>query len=104
MTSASAWAGKGSYKDNLSIKRLWRTVKYEEVYVKAHRDGRKEMTAPADYFRFYNTQRPHQELGYRTPAAVYNSGCLSNPAARQAADNNPRKTAGLHLNPVPLLS
>jgi putative transposase len=96
--------GKGSYNDNLFIERLWRTVKYEEVYLKAYRDGSEARAALADYFRFYNTQRPHQGLSYRTPAAVYNSGCLSNPAAGQTADNNPRKTAGLHLNPVPVLS
>jgi putative transposase len=96
--------GKGSYNDNLFIERLWRTVKYEEVYLKAYRDGSEARTALADYFHFYNNQRPHQGLGYRTPAAVYNSGCQSNPAADQTADNNPRKTAGLHLNPVPVLS
>jgi len=60
--------------------------------------------AMADYFRFYNNQRPHQGLGYRTPAAVYNSGGQNKPAVDQIADNDPRKTAGLHLNPVPVLS
>jgi len=63
--------GKGSYNDNLFIERLWRTVKYEEVYLKAYGDGREARAGIGDYFRFYNTQRPHQALGYRTPAEVY---------------------------------
>ncbi len=63
--------GKGSYNDNLFIERLWRTVKYEEVYLKAYQDGRDARAGIGDYFRFYNTQRPHQALGYRTPAEEY---------------------------------
>ena len=96
--------GKGSYSDNLFIERLWRTVKYEEVYLKAYRDGSEARAALADYFRFYNNQRPHQGLGYRTPAAVYNSGCQGKPAVGQTAANDSRKTAGLHLNLAPVLS
>ena len=96
--------GKGSYNDNLFIERLWRTVKYEEVYLKAYRDGSEARAALADYFWFYNNQRPHQGLGYRTPATVYNSGCQDKPAAGLAAPINQRKTAGLHLNPAPVLS
>ena len=63
--------GRGSYNNNLFIERLWRTVKYEEVYLKAYGDGREARAGIGDYFRFYNTQRPHQALGYRTPAEVY---------------------------------
>jgi hypothetical protein len=74
------------------------------VYLKAYRDGSEARAALVDYFRFYNNQRPHQGLGYRTPAAVYNSGCQNRPTAGLTAPNNPRKTAGLHLNPVPVLS
>jgi len=65
--------GKGSYNDNLFIERLWRSVKYEEVYLKAYQDGRDARTGLGDYFRFYNTDRPHQALGYRTPAEVFTS-------------------------------
>ena len=65
--------GKGSYNDNLFIERLWRTVKYEEVYLKAYRDGREARVGIGKYFRFYNAERPHQALGYRTPAEVYAS-------------------------------
>ena len=63
--------GRGSYNDNLFIERLWRTVKYEEVYLKSYRDGREAKAEIGEYFRFYNTTRPHQALGYRTPAEVY---------------------------------
>jgi len=62
--------GKGSYTDNLFIERLWRTVKYEEVYLKAYQDGRDARVSLGEYFRFYNTERLHQALGYRTPTQV----------------------------------
>jgi putative transposase len=65
--------GKGRYSDNLFVERLWRTVKYEEVYLKAYQDGREARAGITNYFRFYNTQRPHQALGYRTPAEAYAS-------------------------------
>ena len=64
--------GKGRYTDNIFVERLWRTVKYEEVYLKAYTDGRQAKTELEAYFHFYNTQRPHQALGYRTPAEVFN--------------------------------
>ena len=63
--------GKGRYQGNIFVEQLWRTVKYEEVYLKAHVnavEARRELGA---YFRFYNDQRPHQALGYRTPAEVF---------------------------------
>jgi len=63
--------GKGSYNDNLFIERLWRSVKYEEVYLKAYQDGREARIGLGNYFRFYNIERPHQSHGYRTPAEVY---------------------------------
>ena len=49
--------GKGSYRDNLFIERLWRTVKYEEVYLKAYQNGKDARKGISDYFRFYNTAR-----------------------------------------------
>ena len=63
--------GKGSYNDNLFIERLWRTVKYEEVYLRAYQDGRDARIGLEQHFRFYNAERPHQALGYRTPAEVF---------------------------------
>ena len=63
--------GKGRYTDNILVERLWRTVKYEEVYLKAYSNGWDAKAGLDDYFRFYNTQRPHQALDYRTPAEVF---------------------------------
>ena len=63
--------GRGRALDNIFVERLWRTVKYEEVYLNDYSSvpiGRRRL---ADYFPFYNTERPHQALAYRTPAEVY---------------------------------
>jgi putative transposase len=97
--------GKGSYNDNLFIERLWRTVKYEEVYLKAYRDGREARAGIGEYFRFYNTQRPHQALGYRTPAEVYGNPVVSvsQGMIESVAPITSRK-AGSALNKVPILS
>jgi putative transposase len=63
--------GKGRYTDNLFIERLWRSLKYEEVYLKAYTDGRKARTGISAYLDFYNRVRPHQGLGYQTPEEVF---------------------------------
>ena len=63
--------GKGRYADNIFVERLWRTVKYEEVYLKAYVNAVEARRELAAYFRFYNNLRPHQALGYRTPAEVF---------------------------------
>ena len=63
--------GKGRYSINIFVERLWRTVKYEEVYLKACADAHEARKGLEDYFRFYNHLRPHQSLGYRTPAEVF---------------------------------
>jgi len=65
--------GQGRYTANPFVERLWRSVKYEEVYLKAYRDGREARVGIGAYFRFYNTQRPHQALGHHTPAKVFPS-------------------------------
>ena len=62
--------GKGRYQHNIFVERLWRTVKYEEVYLKAYASVLEAQRGLKDYFRFYNGLRPHQALGYRTPAEV----------------------------------
>jgi putative transposase len=94
--------GKGSYNDNLFIERLWRTVKYEEVYLKAYQNGRDVRYSLDRYFRFYNFQRPHQSLEYRTPAEVYASEIT---ATRGGMLQSPvLTTAGFHLIPTPVLS
>lgn len=63
--------GKGRAYDNIFTERLWRSVKYEEVYLKDYPTPRAAWEGIDQYFRFYNTQRPHQALEYRVPAVVY---------------------------------
>jgi len=63
--------GRGRAIDNVLVERLWRSVKYEEVYLRDYTDGWQAEAALAAYFRFYNHERIHQSLGYRTPADVY---------------------------------
>ena len=63
--------GKGRYLDNLFVERLSRSVKYEEVYLKACEAARDARKGIGTYFDFYNKERPHQGLGYRTPAEVW---------------------------------
>jgi putative transposase len=66
--------GKGRCLDNVFVERLWRTVKYEEIYLKAYADGREGEESLQRYFKFYGHERPHQALGYATPWAVYQQG------------------------------
>jgi putative transposase len=63
--------GRGRALDNVFVERLWRTVKYEEVYLKSYETVPVAIRSLGEYFRFYNEERLHQALGYRTPAAVY---------------------------------
>ena len=63
--------GRGRALDNVFVERLWRTVKYEEVYLKDYATPREAATGLAQYFGFYNGQRLHQALDYQAPAAVY---------------------------------
>jgi putative transposase len=63
--------GRGRVFDNIFIERLWRSVKHEEVYMKNYDDVLEARQGLIRYFRFYNQERPHQALGYQTPAAVY---------------------------------
>jgi putative transposase len=63
--------GKGRAIDNIFIERLWRTVKYEHVYLHIPDDGAELYAGLQRYFRFYNTERLHQSLGYQTPGSVY---------------------------------
>ena len=63
--------GRGRCRDNIFTERLWRTVKYEEVYLTEYANPREARHGLGHYFPFYNHERPHQALGYLTPAAVY---------------------------------
>jgi len=63
--------GKGRALDNIFVERLWRTVKYEEVYLRDYQTVREARNGLSTYFSFYNNERPHQALGNLTPKAVY---------------------------------
>ena len=67
--------GRGRALDNVFVERLWRSVKYEEVYLKDYADGWEAEASLSHYFRFYCDVRLHQALDYRTPAEVYREGC-----------------------------
>ena len=63
--------GKGRWIDNVFVERLWRSVKYECIYLYAYETPREARGALTDYFSFYNARRPHQSLDYRTPDETY---------------------------------
>ncbi len=62
---------RGRAFDNIFIERLWRSVKYENVYLKDYQRPRDARVGLNEYLHYYNDERPHQSLGYRTPANVY---------------------------------
>ena len=64
----------GAYMDNVFVERLWRSVKYEEVYLKPYESVAEARAGIGAYLSFYNTERPHQALEYRTPAQVFEEG------------------------------
>jgi putative transposase len=66
--------GRGRALDNIFVERLWRSVKYEDVYLKGYASMPELLLGLTEYFAFYNSERPHQGLGNRTPDAVYDSG------------------------------
>ena len=104
--------GKGRYNDNIFVERLWRTVKYEEVYLKAYANASEARRELGAYLRFYNDQRPHQALGYRTPAEVFHQVTdVGEEGAVQAKESPIAHTlvslagaAGLSLNSTSVLS
>ena len=63
--------GRVRYQDNIFVERLWKTIKYEEVYLSACTNVLETRNRLREYFRFYNHRRLHQALGYRTPAKVF---------------------------------
>jgi putative transposase len=77
--------GRGRWLDNVFIERLWRSLKYEEVHLKAYADGREARASISAWIAFYNCRRPHQALGNRTPMAVWRAG-VTGPLAGNAVD------------------
>jgi putative transposase len=63
--------GKGRYLDNIFIERLWRSLKYEDVYIKAYGSVTEARRSLGEWLAFYNDVRPHQSLGYRTPREIF---------------------------------
>ena len=85
--------GKGRFLDNIFIERLWRSLKYEEVYIKAYGSVAEARQGIGGWLGFYNEKRPHQALDYRTPRAVHEA------AACEYVDN-----ASASLRDAPALS
>ena len=81
--------GRGRWMDNVFIERLWRSLKYEDIYLKGYADGREAKAGIADWIAFYNHRRPHQALAYQTPMAVWRNGALGD----RAVDMTPRVVA-----------
>jgi putative transposase len=63
--------GRGRCMDNIFTERLWRTIKYEDVYIKSYQNLTEAQASLEKYFHFYNHERPHQSLDYKTPAMLY---------------------------------
>jgi len=103
---SNTMGGRESYNDNLVVERLWRTVKYEEVYLKAYQDIREAKISLGNYFHFYNTERPHQTLGYKTPAeaSISTPPGVPNENAVESLVRNKLGMAGSNLNIAPILS
>ena len=83
--------GRGRCYDNIFVERLWRTVKYEEVFLRDYADAAEARQGLKAYFRFYNELRPHQALDYRTPAQAYFAG---RPARKREGSAASRTVAG----------
>jgi putative transposase len=67
--------GRGRFSDNIFVERLWRSLKYEEVYLRAYESVAEARQGIASYFQFYNNERLHQALGYRAPRQVFETIC-----------------------------
>ena len=79
--------GKGRALDNVFVERLWRSVKYEEIYPKGYESMKEVRQGLKKYFEFYNKKRPHQGLEYRTPAEVY----FGNRSTRRATPHSGKR-------------
>ena len=66
--------GRGRAFDNIFVERLWRNVKHEDVYLNGYRTIAELTIGLTQYVSFYNTERPHQALSYKTPSVVYETG------------------------------
>ena len=95
--------GRGRCMDNIFIERLWRSLKYEAVYLHELTDGLTARRVIGEWIGFYTTERPHSALGGRTPAEAYRGAQLvdmMNPSLR-AVPTSPQAAAHRHGNPGP---
>ncbi|PZV22396.1 MAG: hypothetical protein DCF21_00255 [Leptolyngbya sp.] len=76
--------GRGRYLDNIFIERLWRSIKYELIYLMAFEDGLHLSREVSRWFDWYNQHRPHQALDYRTPSEVYQNSLTTESASAHA--------------------
>lgn len=84
--------GRGRATDNAIIERLWRSVKQEKIYPNGYEDGTSLWMALVEYFNFYNLERPHQSLDYKTPAEIYARNLMN-----KLTDMNKEKEAKRNL-------
>jgi Integrase core domain len=70
--------GRGRFMDNIFIERLWRSIKYEEVHLKAYADGCEARSSISSWMNFYNFRRPHQAMNNQMPMAVWRAGMDKN--------------------------
>lgn len=94
--------GKGRAIDNVFTERLWRSIKYEEVYLNEYRSPAEVRRRVGEYVKFYIEQRPHQSLAYRTPASVYWSN--GSPDVNEPTATNKQKAADAILKTASLWS
>jgi putative transposase len=78
--------GRGRFMDNIFIERLWRSIKYEEVHLKAYADGREARAGIGAWMAFYNDRRPHQAMNDQMPMAVWRAGAREIEAAASTVD------------------
>jgi len=77
--------GKGRWRDNVFVERLWRSVKYEEVYIHAYVDVAEARRRIGEYLAYFNDERPHQALGYCTPTEIYFASRMEHAPFEEAA-------------------
>jgi putative transposase len=77
----SGASSKGRWIDNVFIERLWRSVKYEDIYLRAYENGRELQAGLTRYFDFYNRRRIHQSHEYQTPDEIYYATDVGEPLA-----------------------
>jgi putative transposase len=85
--------GRGRALDNVFVERLWRSVKHEDIYLRGYETAPELYRGLIRYFHYYNHERPHQGLGYRTPAELYPRGCPDGPSGLSNPEGG-RRAAG----------